>query len=38
VVIEIGDSVSATAGCLDSDDGQYYTIAAADTLGDWWTD
>jgi hypothetical protein len=37
-VIDIGDSVSATAGCLGSDDGQYYTIAAADTLGAWWTD
>jgi hypothetical protein len=38
VVIEIGDSVSATAGCLDSDDGQYYTIAAETSDDDWWTD
>jgi hypothetical protein len=38
VVIEIGDSVSATAGCLSSDDGQYYTIAAETSDDDWWTD
>jgi hypothetical protein len=36
--IMIGDSVAGGPEDLDSDDGQYYTIGAADTLGDWWTD
>jgi hypothetical protein len=38
VNIMIGDSVAGGTADLDSDDGQYYTIGAADTLGDWWTD
>jgi hypothetical protein len=38
VNIMIGDSVSGGTVDLDSDDGQYYAIGAADTLGDWWTD